>query len=67
MPAGHPAQRARDPATKQPLQTISGSNDHFASCGALILLCFHLGWNHGKFAVVHSVAAAYQTREAADH
>lgn len=48
----------RDQAAKDRLQTISGSNEHFSSCGAIILLCFHQGWNHNKFAVVQSVAAA---------
>ncbi len=48
----------RDQATKDQLQKISGSNEHFSSCGAIILLCFHMGWNHNKFAVVQSVAAA---------
>ncbi len=48
----------RDQATKDSLQTISGSNEHFSSCGAIILLCFHMGWNHNKYAVVQSVAAA---------
>ncbi|MEI6559672.1 MAG: nitroreductase family protein [Rhodospirillaceae bacterium] len=48
----------RDQATKDRLQAISGSNEHFSSCGAIILLCFHMGWNHNKFAVVQSVAAA---------
>ena len=48
----------RDQATKDRLQAISGSNEHFSSCGALLLLCFHQGWNHNKFAVVQSVATA---------
>ena len=48
----------RDQATKDKLQAISGSNEHFSTCGAIILLCFHQGWNHNKFAVVQSVAAA---------
>ncbi|MEI8393468.1 MAG: nitroreductase family protein [Rhodospirillaceae bacterium] len=48
----------RDAAVKAELQKISGSNEHFASCGAIVLLCFHMGWNHNKFAVVQSVAAA---------
>ena len=48
----------RDQAAKDRLQAISGSNEHFSSCGAIILLCFHQGWNHNKFAVVQSVAAA---------
>jgi nitroreductase/ubiquinone/menaquinone biosynthesis C-methylase UbiE len=48
----------RDQATKDKLQAISGSNEHFSRCGAILLLCFHMGWNHNKFAVVQSVAAA---------
>ena len=48
----------RDQAAKDRLQAISGSNEHFSTCGAIILLCFHQGWNHNKFAVVQSVAAA---------
>ncbi len=48
----------RDLETKARMQEISGSNSHFVSCSAMIVLCFHMGWNHNKFAVVQSVAAA---------
>lgn len=43
---------------KDRLQKLSGSNEHFTSSGAIVILCFHMGWNHNKFAVVQSVAAA---------
>jgi nitroreductase/SAM-dependent methyltransferase len=46
-----------DREQKKQLQGISGSNDHFLRASHLIVLCFHKGWNHNKFAVVQSTAA----------
>ena len=45
---------------KSELQSISGSNFHFKEAPWLILICTHLGWNHNKFAVIQSAAAASQ-------
>lgn len=46
-----------DPNQRSQLQNISGSNDHFLRASHLVVLCFHKGWNHNKFAVVQSTAA----------
>src|SRR5438105_784194 len=48
----------RDPEMKHALQLISGSNDHFVMSPVIILPCFHMGWNHNKYAVVQGSAAA---------
>jgi len=48
----------KDKAVREKLQKISGSNKHFTTCSAMIILTFHKGWNHNKFAVVQSSAAA---------
>jgi len=48
----------RDQATKEALQKISGSNDHFVTSAVIILPCFHMGWNHNKYAVIQGSAAA---------
>ena len=37
---------------------ISGGNQHFSECSALIYLCFQKGWTHGNFSIVQSVAGA---------
>lgn len=47
-----------DSKTKAQLQHYSGSNHHFVTCSTIVILCFHKGWNHNKFAVVQSTAAA---------
>ena len=46
--------------TKDKIQTISGSNFHFSEAPWLIIISIHLGWNHNKFAVIQSAAAASQ-------
>lgn len=48
----------RDLKKREIIQKISGSNLHFTTCSVMIILCFHKGWNHNKFAVVQSVAAS---------
>lgn len=47
----------RDVEKKKLIQKISGSNTHFIHSPVLIVLCFHRGWNHNKFAVIQSLAA----------
>ena len=49
-----------NPLIKSRVQSISGSNFHFKEAPWLILICTHLGWNHNKFAVIQSAAAASQ-------
>lgn len=46
-----------DQNTKDALQSISGSNDHFKQAPCIVIIAFHKGWNHNKFAVVQSVGA----------
>ena len=46
-----------DPAAKRRATEIAGGNPHFATCSALIYLCFQKGWTHGNFSIVQSVAA----------
>jgi len=47
-----------EPERKAQAREISGGNDHFTDCAALIFLCFQKGWTHGNFSIVQSVAAA---------
>lgn len=47
-----------DPALKRRAHDIAGGNPHFATCAALVYLCFQKGWTHGNFSVVQSVAGA---------
>lgn len=47
-----------DPELKQRAHDIAGGNPHFATCAALVYLCFQKGWTHGNFSVVQSVAGA---------
>jgi nitroreductase len=46
-----------DQDTKDRLQKISGSNDHFRQAPVVVVIAFQKGWNHNKFAVVQSTAA----------
>lgn len=46
------------PEDKARLHDIAGGNPHFATCSALIYLCFQKGWTHGNFSIVQSVAGA---------
>lgn len=47
----------KDDQTKNLLQKISGSNDHFLQASHLLVICFQKGWNHNKYAVIQSTAA----------
>lgn len=47
-----------DPELKRRAHDIAGGNPHFATCAALVYLCFQKGWTHGNFSVVQSVAGA---------
>src|SRR6185312_14943753 len=48
----------RDPEARRRCMRIAGGNPHFGTCGALVYLCFQMGWCHDKFSIVQSVAAA---------
>lgn len=43
---------------KQRAHDIAGGNPHFATCSALIFLCFQKGWSHGNFSIAQSAAGA---------
>lgn len=49
-----------DENIKLKIQKISGSNQHFIEAPWIIVVLTHLGWNHNKFAVIQSAAAANQ-------
>ena len=48
----------RDFEARQRCMRIASGNSHFETCGALVYLCFQMGWCHDKFSVVQGVAAA---------
>ncbi len=48
----------RDLEARRRCMWIAPGNPHFETCGALVYLCFQMGWCHDRFSVVQSVAAA---------
>lgn len=48
----------QSPELKMKLVNVAGANKHIGTCNTAVVLCTQIGWNHSKFSVIQSLAAA---------